>query len=68
MNSAEIVICGAGMAGIATAYQLAVKHGIRNITLADEGPPLSLTSAVGREISKLVARWGYDSVVHEAFH
>jgi glycine/D-amino acid oxidase-like deaminating enzyme len=27
MSSAEIVICGAGMAGIATAYHLAVKHG-----------------------------------------
>lgn len=49
MNSAEIVICGAGMAGIATAYHLAVKHGIKNILLVDEHPPLSLTSAVGTE-------------------
>ncbi|HXQ34476.1 MAG TPA: FAD-dependent oxidoreductase, partial [Anaerolineales bacterium] len=49
MNSAEIVICGAGMAGIATAYHLAVKHGIKNILLVDKHPPLSLTSAVGTE-------------------
>lgn len=49
MTSANIVICGAGMAGIATAYHLAVKHGIKNILLADEHPPLSLTSAVGTE-------------------
>jgi glycine/D-amino acid oxidase-like deaminating enzyme len=49
MTSANIVICGAGMAGIATAYHLAVKRGIKNILLVDEHPPLSLTSAVGTE-------------------
>ncbi len=40
----EIVICGAGIAGIAAAYHLSVKHKIKNILLIDEGPPLSLTS------------------------
>lgn len=40
----EIIICGAGIAGIAAAYYLSVKHGIRNILLIDERPPLSLTS------------------------
>ena len=49
MTSANIVICGAGMAGIAAEYHLAVKHGIKNILLVDKHPPLSLTSAVGTE-------------------
>jgi glycine/D-amino acid oxidase-like deaminating enzyme len=43
-TSAEVVICGAGIAGIAAAYNLAVKQGVRNILLVDERPPLSLTS------------------------
>jgi glycine/D-amino acid oxidase-like deaminating enzyme len=42
--SAEIVICGAGIAGIATAYHLAVRRGMRGVVLVDERPPLSLTS------------------------
>lgn len=41
---ANIVICGAGIAGISAAYHLAVKQGIENIVLLDERPPLSLTS------------------------
>jgi glycine/D-amino acid oxidase-like deaminating enzyme len=43
-SSAEIVICGAGIAGISTAYHLAVKEGVQDIFLVDERPPLSLTS------------------------
>jgi len=43
-SSAEIVICGAGIAGISAAYHLSVKHGINNVLLVDERPPLSLTS------------------------
>ena len=43
-NSTEILICGAGIAGISAAYHLAVRHGICNITLVDERAPLSLTS------------------------
>lgn len=43
-QTAEIVICGAGIAGIAAAWNLAVHHGVRNILLVDERPPLSLTS------------------------
>src|SRR5437867_12426733 len=42
--SAEVVICGAGIAGIATAYHLAVRRGVRGVLLVDERPPLSLTS------------------------
>src|SRR2546421_10065696 len=43
-RSARIVICGAGIAGIAAAYQLAVVHGLDNVTLVEPGNPLSLTS------------------------
>jgi len=41
---AEVIICGAGIAGIATAHELAVAHGLSNIVLVDAGDPLSLTS------------------------
>ena len=40
----NIVICGAGIAGISAAYALAVQHGIKEILLVDQNPPLSLTS------------------------
>src|SRR6266850_2345552 len=43
-HTAEVVICGAGIAGIAAAYHLAVRRGVRGIVLVDERPPLSLTS------------------------
>ncbi len=43
-ETADVVICGAGIAGIATAYQLCVKQGLQNIILVDDRPPLSLTS------------------------
>jgi sarcosine oxidase subunit beta len=43
-QSAEVLICGAGIAGVSTAYRLAVHHGVRNVILVDERPPLSLTS------------------------
>jgi glycine/D-amino acid oxidase-like deaminating enzyme len=42
--TAEVVICGAGIAGVAVAYHLAVRRGIRSVVLVDERPPLSLTS------------------------
>jgi glycine/D-amino acid oxidase-like deaminating enzyme len=43
-DSADIVICGAGIAGVSAAYHLSVRRGLRNIVLVDAGPPLSLTS------------------------
>ena len=43
-QTCDILICGAGIAGIAAAYHLAVKQGVKNIVLVDERPPLSLTS------------------------
>jgi glycine/D-amino acid oxidase-like deaminating enzyme len=42
--AADVVVCGAGMAGVAAAYHLAVRHGVRRVVLVDERPPLSLTS------------------------
>ncbi len=38
------MICGAGIAGIATAYHLAVDHGLTDIVLVEQGDPLALTS------------------------
>lgn len=46
---AEIIICGAGIVGVATAYQLVIQHGIRDVVLIDERQPLSLTSSYGTE-------------------
>src|SRR5882757_6702839 len=43
-SSPRIVICGAGIAGTAAAYALAVKHGIDGVTIVEPGNPLSLTS------------------------
>lgn len=47
MASADIVICGAGIGGVAAAYELAVRRGLgrrQKIVLVDPAPPLSLTS------------------------
>jgi glycine/D-amino acid oxidase-like deaminating enzyme len=44
MAKPRIVICGAGIAGVAAAYHLAVRHGVDDVTLVDKGHPLSLTS------------------------
>ena len=40
---ADVVICGAGIAGVAAAHFLS-KAGVKNILLLDERPPLSFTS------------------------
>ena len=42
-HTADVVICGAGIAGVAAAYFLS-ETGAKNILLLDERPPLSLTS------------------------
>src|SRR5687768_10757945 len=49
MASAEVVICGAGMAGAAAAYQLAVRHRVPNVILIDEREPITLTSDKGTQ-------------------
>jgi glycine/D-amino acid oxidase-like deaminating enzyme len=43
-TSADIVICGAGIAGVSAAYHLAARHGIKDVLLVEEGAPLMLTS------------------------
>jgi glycine/D-amino acid oxidase-like deaminating enzyme len=47
-TSADVVICGAGIAGISAAFYLA-RQGLRDIVLVDEGPPLELTSSRSTE-------------------
>jgi sarcosine oxidase, subunit beta len=47
--SAEVVVCGAGMAGAAAAYQLAVRHRLPNVVIVDEREPLTLTSDKGTQ-------------------
>jgi glycine/D-amino acid oxidase-like deaminating enzyme len=43
-TSADIVICGAGIAGISAAYHLAVRQGIGRVLLVEERSPLTMTS------------------------
>ncbi len=38
------MVCGAGIAGVATAFQLVVEQGMRNVKIVDPLPPLTLTS------------------------
>ncbi len=41
--SARVVVCGAGIAGISTAFHLA-REGISDVVIVDPRPPLTLTS------------------------
>jgi glycine/D-amino acid oxidase-like deaminating enzyme len=43
-KTAEVVICGAGIAGVAAAYHLSVRQGVKNVVIVDERAPLTLTS------------------------
>ena len=43
-RAADAIVCGAGIVGIACAWHLAVRHGLRRVAIVDERPPLSLTS------------------------
>src|SRR5881275_1640167 len=42
-DTTAVVVCGAGIAGIATAYHL-TRQGVTDVVLVDERSPLSLTS------------------------
>lgn len=42
--TADIVVVGAGIAGVSAVYHLTVRHGLTNVTLVDPRPPLTLTS------------------------
>src|SRR5215211_1566582 len=46
---AEVLIAGAGMAGVAAAYQLAVRGRLSRVLLVDPREPLSLTTSKGTE-------------------
>jgi len=41
---ADVVVCGAGIAGLSVAWRLATRHGLRRVLVVDERPPLTLTS------------------------
>ena len=43
-RTTDVVVCGAGIAGVAAAYELAVRRGLGRVLLVDPLPPLSLTS------------------------
>jgi glycine/D-amino acid oxidase-like deaminating enzyme len=49
MSKAEVVVCGAGIAGIAAAYHLSVKRGIKRVVIVDEREPMTLTSDKGTQ-------------------
>jgi glycine/D-amino acid oxidase-like deaminating enzyme len=48
-STADVVICGCGIAGAAAAYHIAVRRGIRNVAIVDEREPLTLTSDKGTQ-------------------
>jgi glycine/D-amino acid oxidase-like deaminating enzyme len=48
-SSYDVVICGAGIAGTAAAYHLAVRRGLRRILVVDALDPLTLTSDKGTQ-------------------
>jgi glycine/D-amino acid oxidase-like deaminating enzyme len=48
-TKADIVICGAGIAGAAAAFHLAVRRGVGRVLLVDEYEPLTLTSDKGTQ-------------------
>ncbi len=43
-TSADAIICGAGISGIAAAYHLAVRQRVGRVLLVDERAPMTLTS------------------------
>lgn len=48
-HNADIIICGAGIAGVATAYYLSQKYQATNIVLIDKQQALSFTTAMSGE-------------------
>jgi len=44
MERAEVVVCGAGIGGVAAAYELAAVRGVERVVIVDPLPPLTLTS------------------------
>jgi glycine/D-amino acid oxidase-like deaminating enzyme len=48
-TSADVVVCGAGIAGVAAAYHLAVEQRVGRVVIVDEREPLTLTSDKGTQ-------------------
>ena len=48
-ETADVVVCGAGIAGLAAAYHLAARRHVGRVLLVDELPPMSLTSDKGTQ-------------------
>jgi glycine/D-amino acid oxidase-like deaminating enzyme len=44
ISKADVVICGAGIAGVSAAYHLTVKEKVKDVLIVDERSPLTLTS------------------------
>lgn len=49
MKNLRVAVCGAGIAGIATAFYLSKKHGIEQVFLIDKNLPMSLTTSKSGE-------------------
>ena len=43
-DTADVVVIGAGIAGISTAFHLSIEHGVDDVVIVDPRPPLTLTS------------------------
>ena len=48
-DATDVAVIGAGNVGIAVAYYLFTRHGVRDIVLVDGGEPMALTSAQSGE-------------------
>ena len=48
-SSADVVICGAGIAGVSAAYHLAARQHVRRVVLVDDRDALTLTSDKGTQ-------------------
>jgi len=44
MRTVDFVVCGAGIAGVAAAHEIAVRRRLGRVLIVDPRPPLSLTS------------------------
>src|SRR3990170_1970028 len=43
-DSADVVVIGAGVAGVSAAYHLGVAKGLERVLIVDSRPPMTLTS------------------------
>ena len=48
-DTADVVVCGAGIAGLAAAYHLCARQRVGRVVVVDELPPMSLTTDKGTQ-------------------